>query len=98
MTNRRVIKKMKVSDENDVCIFFVGNSDVVQAKALEIKKDDNGNISYMCLDRLIHKPDESQIGFDDGSVVQTSFQVKGCFATELYRVDVTVVNIDDYAN
>jgi hypothetical protein len=86
MANNRVIKQIKLNEEtNDLVIQFRGSSDAIEAKALEFKKDDEGNIVYLLLDRLIHKAFESIFECFLNNEWQHGFTVSGCYVTVLDR-------------
>ena len=54
--NHRVIKQISLNENSrDLVIQFRGSSSAIEAKALEFKKDEAGNVVYLLLDRLIHK-------------------------------------------
>ncbi len=86
MANNRVIKNIKLNEETgDVIIQFRGNSSAIEAKALESKKDDKGNIVKLLLDRLIHKANEENFDCFVNDEWEPGFSVSGCFVTELNR-------------
>lgn len=82
--NIRTITTLTVSDDNEVSICFKGSTSIVKAIALEVVKEE-GEITKLVLDRLIHSHDEFR--FDDCSQSKSalSFSVNGCFVSELSR-------------
>lgn len=85
--NSRTLRQFRVSTDNEVTLRLSGSSRHLTAKALEVKRDDNGLITYVCLDRLIHRHGEEgfKVMLDSGEQIGSLGQVetKGCFATEL---------------
>lgn len=79
----RAIKHLKLGDDNTVYIRLSGSSNIIQAKALEVRHDQNGNITYLMLDRLIHKPSESEFESNIDGGFQPSFTVSGCYVSVL---------------
>ncbi len=70
-TNNRVIKRISLNEEsNEIVIQFRGNSSAIAAKVLAFKRDDDGDIVYLLLDRLVHKEWESvfECGIDGQSL------------------------------
>jgi hypothetical protein len=82
--NNRVIKKMSINGETgDIVIQLRGNSSAIEAKALDFKKDEKGNIIYLLLDRLIHKSHEDRFECFWDNEWQNGFSVTGCYVSEL---------------
>jgi hypothetical protein len=86
MNHHRVIVKIALNEESqDVILQFRGNSSAVQAKALEFKTDEEGNITYLLLDRLIHKANESMFECFLNEKWEQGFSLSGCYVSELNR-------------
>lgn len=84
MKKNRVIKQISLNEESrDMVIHFRGNSSAIEAKALDFKKDNQGNIVYLLLDRLIHKANEDffECFLNEGR--KNWFSVSGCVVSEL---------------
>jgi len=81
----RVIKHLSLADDNTVTIQFRGSLQVIEAKALDHAFDDQGQLCYALLDRLIHKHDEHEFQSRIGDQIQRNIQVSGCYVTELKR-------------
>jgi hypothetical protein len=82
--NNRVIKKMSINGETgDIVIQLRGNSSAIEAKALDFKKDEKGNIIYLLLDRLIHKSHEDRFECFWDNEWQNGCSVTGCYVSEL---------------
>jgi hypothetical protein len=89
VTNNRVIKKISLNEESrDIVIQFRGSSQAIEAKALDFRTDETGNIEYLLLDRLIHKA--SEVAFDCclDNQHQNGFLVEGCYVSELKKAPV----------
>ncbi|MCX7096351.1 MAG: hypothetical protein NTV43_00415 [Methylococcales bacterium] len=87
MQNCRVIKQISLNkDSRDLVIQFRDSSSATEAKALDFKKDELGNIVYMLLDRLIHNAHESTFECFLNGEWQRGFSVSGCFVSELSRL------------
>lgn len=87
MTNNRVIKQISLNEATrDLVIQFRGSSSAIEAKALDFKKDDKGNIVYLLLDRLIHKAHESLFEYLLNDEWESGFSVSGCVVSELNRL------------
>ncbi|MBS3951724.1 MAG: hypothetical protein KGZ88_02110 [Methylomicrobium sp.] len=87
MTNNRVVKNISLNEASrDLVIQFRGSSSAIEAKALDFKKDKQGNIVYLLLDRLIHKPHESVFECHLKDVWVDGFSVSGCVVSELNRL------------
>jgi hypothetical protein len=90
MTNNRVIKQINLNEEMlDLVIQFRGNSSAIEAKALDFKKDNQGNIVYLLLDRLFHKAHESLFECFLNEEWESGFSVSGCVVSELNRLGET---------
>ncbi|WP_020563011.1 hypothetical protein [Methylosarcina fibrata] len=90
MKNNRVIKQININEATrDLVIQFRGSSSAIEAKALDFKKDNKGNIVYLLLDRLIHKAHESLFECFLNEKWDESFSVSGCVVTELSRLAKT---------
>lgn len=90
MTNNRVIKQISINEETrDFVIQFRGSSSAIEAKALDFKKDDKGNIVYMLLDRLIHKAHENLFECFLNEKWENGFSISGCYVTELSRAEIS---------
>ena len=86
MANNRVIKQISINEETrDLVIPFRGSSSAIEAKALEFKKDSDGSIVYLLLDRLIHKSHEIFFECFINENWESGFSVSGCYVTELNR-------------
>ena len=86
MANNRVIKQIALNEETrDLVIQFRGSSSAIEAKALEFKKDSEGSIVYLLLDRLIHKSHEILFECFINENWESGFSVSGCYVTELNR-------------
>jgi len=83
--NNRVIKQFKLGEDHMIFIRFRGSSKIISAKALDVKKDDDGQVIYAVLDRLIHKPEETALECEFDDTLQNNFKVSGCYVTELSR-------------
>ncbi|PPC92262.1 MAG: hypothetical protein CTY34_00625 [Methylobacter sp.] len=91
MANNRVIKHISLNEETrNLVILFRGNSSAIETKALDFKKDDKGNIVYMLLDRLIHKPHENLFECFLNDQWESGFSISGCYVSELSRASNTV--------
>jgi hypothetical protein len=91
MANNRVIKHISLNDEtHDLMIQFRGSSSAIEAKALDFKKDDKGNIVYMLLDRLIHKSHENLFECFLNEQWENGFSISGCYVSELSRTSNAV--------
>ncbi|MCD2453621.1 hypothetical protein GO003_024900 [Methylicorpusculum oleiharenae] len=90
MTNNRVVKNISLNEASrDLVIQFRENSSAIEAKALDFKKDKQGNIVYLLLDRLIHKPHESVFECHLKDEWVDGFSVSGCVVSELNRLAKT---------
>lgn len=86
MANNRVIKQISLNEETrDLVIQFRGSSSAIEAKALDFKKDEEGNILYLLLDRLIHKAHEDLFECFLNDQWENGFSVSGCYVSELNR-------------
>jgi len=75
---------MSINGETgDIVIQLRGNSSAIEAKALDFKKDEKGNIIYLLLDRLIHKSHEDRFECFWDNEWQNGFSVTGCYVSEL---------------
>ena len=84
MTKNRVIKQISLNETTrDLIIQFRGSSSAIEAKALDFKKDNQGNIVYLLLDRLIHKTNEDLFECFLNGEQKNWFSVSGCVASEL---------------
>lgn len=83
--SNRVIKQFSISEDNRVYIRFQGVSNLIEAKVLELKLDDQGNYKSILLDRIIHRSHEDyfECFFDSGW--KKGFYVTGAFVSELTR-------------
>lgn len=79
----RAIKHLKLGDDMTVHIRMTGSTSLIEAKALEVRYDQAGNINYLMLDRLIHKPNESAFDSNIDGQVQPSFALFGCYVSVL---------------
>jgi hypothetical protein len=87
--NHRVIKQISLNAKSrDLVIQFRGNSSAIEAKALEFKKDEAGNVVYLLLDRLIHKAHENLFECFLNDRWEHGFSVTGCYVTELNRTAI----------
>jgi hypothetical protein len=85
--NNRVIKKISLNEESgELVLQLRGNSSAIEAKALDFKKDEKGNIIYLLLDRLIHKSHEDRFECFWDNEWQNGFWVSGCFVSELQQI------------
>ena len=85
-TNNRVIKKISLNEETrNLVIQFRGSSNAIEVKALDFRKDKDGNVVYLLLDRLIHKASEAVFDCCLNDEWGAGFSVKGCYVTELNR-------------
>lgn len=86
VTNR-TIRQFNLSDTNDVTLRMQGTSQRIIAKALDVKRDAEGRITYVCLDRLIHRDHENSFNLKldvAGQTVDRGYvALVGCFATEM---------------
>jgi hypothetical protein len=90
MTNNRVIKQISLNEATrDVVIQFRGSSSAIEAKALDFKKDNQGNIVYLLLDRLVHKSHENVFECHLKEEWVDGFSVSGCVVSELNRLAKT---------
>jgi len=86
MTIARTIKKINFNHETRVItILFLGQSTAIEAKALDLKTDSEGNVLSLLLDRLIHKPNETEFKCFINDRWEVGFTVLGCFVSELSR-------------
>ncbi len=86
MANNRVIKHMNLNEETrELVIQFRGSSCAIEAKALEFKKNEQGRLAYLLLDRLIHKSHESSFECFLNEQWENGFSISGCYVTELNR-------------
>jgi predicted metalloprotease with PDZ domain len=91
MANNRVIKKICLNeDSRDIVIQFRGNSQAIEAKALDYQTDEAGNLVYLLLDRLIHKVSETVFDCCIDNQQQNGFWVEGCYVSELRRAPVNL--------
>lgn len=82
----RVIKQLKITDSNEVFIRLRGSSELINAKILDMKTGEFGEITYLLLDRLIHRQGEDQFDVDlEGAGYQNPFMLAGCYVSELSR-------------
>jgi hypothetical protein len=87
MTNNRVVKNISLNEASrDLVIQFRGSSSAIEAKALDFKKDKQGNIVYLLLDRLIHKPHENVFECHLKGEWVDGFSVSGCVVSELHNL------------
>lgn len=84
--SQRTIKKLLIGDDGTITLRFKGASQLVAAKALEMQRNAEGNPTYLCLDRLIHRPQEEVIRADIADSSLASIEVSGCIATEMHLV------------
>jgi hypothetical protein len=90
MTNNRVIKHISLNEATcDLVILFRGSSSAIEAKALDFKKNDQGNIVYILLDRLIHKSHENVFECVLNENWENGFAISGCYVTELSRSEIS---------
>jgi len=90
MTNNRVIKQINLNEATrDLVIQFRGSSSAIEAKALDFKKDNQGNVLYLLLDRLIHNSLESVFECHLKEEWESGFSVSGCVVSELNRLPKT---------
>jgi len=90
MTNNRVVKNISLNEASrDLVIQFRGSSSAIEAKALDFKKDKQGNIVYLLLDRLIHKPHENVFECHLKDEWVDGFSVSGCVVSELHNLAKT---------
>ena len=90
MANNRVIKHISLNEvTRDLVIQFRGSSSAIEAKALDFKKDDQGNIVYMLFDRLIHKSHENLFECFLNEQWENGFLISGCYVTELSRSEIS---------
>lgn len=81
----RTIKKINIDpDSGNTIIQFVG-SRAIEAKALDFKMED-GLISYLLLDRLVHRNEEGTFEYV-GATERKSYSVSGCVASELSLIN-----------
>ena len=85
-TSQRTLKKLLIGDDGSTTLRFKGASQMVTARALEVQRDAAGNPIYICLDRLIHKPQETSLRADTPDDQLASVVVSGCIATEMHLV------------
>lgn len=86
MANNRVIKHLNLNEQTrELFIQFRGSSSAIEAKALDFKKNDQGCIEYILLDRLIHKSHESSFECFLNGQWENGFSISGCYVTELNR-------------
>ena len=83
--NARVIKQLTIGADNTIYIRFRGSSNLVEAKALEIDLDEQGEVKYLLLDRIIHRPAEQRYECNIDDTWKKGFNIAGCFVTELTR-------------
>jgi hypothetical protein len=90
MSNKqnRVIKQMRISEDNTLYIRFRGTTNLIEAKILELKKDEQDKPYYILLDRLIHKQDESSFESHIEDNWGAVFNLSGCFVSCLTRATV----------
>lgn len=93
--NSRTLRQFKVSSQNEVTLRLSGSSRHIKARAVEIIRNDQGLITYVCLDRLIHRQGEEgfRVDLDSGEQVGAlgAVETRGCFATELVFQTVDAV-------
>lgn len=85
-TSQRTLKKLLIGEDGSTTLRFKGASQLVSARALEVQRDSDGNPTYVCLDRLIHKPHEEALRADTPDAQLASVEVSGCVATEMHLV------------
>lgn len=89
----RTIKQIKLNPETrDITLLFQGQSTAIEAKALEFHTDEAGSILYLLLDRLVHKPHETEFNCFIDNEWQTAFSISGCVVSEFSRESSGVVN------
>lgn len=81
----RIISKISVGDDNVVFFKFSGKTNLISAKILESSKLDDGTLTYMLLDRLIHQSHETSFDVHINNQWVYSFQVTGCYVSELNK-------------
>lgn len=85
--NTRTICQLNLSDSQEVTIRMKGTSRRIKAQALDVRRNSAGLVTYLCLDRLIHRQVEDTflIDLDVPGIIEKSgtISVSGCFATEL---------------
>lgn len=85
--NTRTICQFNIADDGEVTIRMRGTSRRIKAQALDVQRDSGGRLTYVCLDRLIHRQVEDTFltAVDSPGELATASQVhvSGCFATEL---------------
>lgn len=68
--------EFRFGDDGRVFLRRDNSSRVIECKALRLVRDSAGEVSEALLDRLVHRPTESQLG---------PFAVSGCVVTLLLR-------------
>jgi len=82
--NTRTIKKISLGDaDGHVIIQFMGQSQAIEAKVLELKRGDDGGVVYLLLDRLVHQGHESGFGYCPDGQPKKEVKVGGCIVSEL---------------
>lgn len=86
MKKNRMLKLIRLGENDSVYFQFKGSSRLLEARALDVKLSDQGDIMGLLLDRLIHQSHETH--FDVTPMVgcvESSYKVSGCYVTELSR-------------
>lgn len=82
----RTIRQLSIG-EDTLAIRFKGTTNLVTARILDRRLDDQGRVVYLCLDRLIHRPSEGDFKLDlplaSAHATYYGALVSGCFATEM---------------
>lgn len=87
MKNNRMIKAINLNAATgDLIIQFRGRTCAIEANALEIGKDADGNINRLLLDRLIHEPWETAFDCYLAKEWPCGFMVVGCYVSELIKI------------
>ena len=80
----RKVKQILLNETTGmVTIRFRASSLATEAKALEFKKNEHGDIVYLLLDRLIHQHHESDFDWPVNQDKTAVIQVSGCMVSAL---------------
>jgi hypothetical protein len=85
ITGNRKISQLDITEDNTVHLRFKGSSSTITARALDVRKDTQGRVTYLLLDRLLHRPEETLYTCEAGPAPHDAFNVDGAFVTELTR-------------
>lgn len=80
--SKRRIRQILVGENGTLTFRFHGGQNI-EAKALEIETDDNGELVSAVLDRIIHEGDEEEIRLPGVDDINRHLFAHGCIASEI---------------